>query len=196
MITRIGSWLSRLANFVLATVLAVIFVTFLAQIFARYAPKVATVVPVSAVSQWLSTLEPIGWTVNLISLLWVWLIFFGCAFVVKERDHVVFDIFIQAMHPWLKLFCKLFVAAVIICAMIWSLGPVWDALFGSRLMELKKIPTLRIPITGDRIAMKWLFAPYVLLMVVLIIRCSYSGAQLLKSIGNRDPLTGKSSPET
>lgn len=196
MITRIGSWLSRLANFVLATVLAVIFVTFLAQIFARYAPKIATAVPVSAVSQWFSTLEPIGWTVNLISLLWVWLIFFGCAFVVKERDHVVFDIFVQAMPPWLKSFCKLFVAAVIVCAMIWSLGPVWDAIFGSRLMELKKIQTLRIPITGDRIAMKWLFAPYVLLMVVLIIRYSHSGVQLLKSIGNCGPLTDKSGPET
>ena len=63
-------------------------------------------------------------------------------------------------------------------------------------MELKKIQTLRIPITGDRIAMKWLFAPYVLLMVVLIIRYSYSGVQLLKSIGNRGLLTGKSGPET
>lgn len=196
MITRIGSWLSRLANFVLATVLAVIFITFLAQIFARYAPKIATAVPVSAISQWMSTLEPIGWTVNLISLLWVWLIFFGCAFVVKERDHVVFDVFVQAMPPWLKLFCKLFVALVIVCAMIWSLGPVWDATFGSRLMELKKIQTLRIPITGDRIAMKWLFAPYVLLMVVLIVRYSYSVVELLKSIGNRGPLIGKSGPET
>jgi C4-dicarboxylate transporter DctQ subunit len=196
MITRIGSWLSRLANFILATVLAAIFVTFLAQIFARYAPKIATAVPASAVSQWLSTLEPIGWTVNLISLLWVWLIFFGCAFVVKERDHVVFDVLVQAMPPWLKLFCKLFVAVVIVCAMIWSLGPVWDAIFGSRLMELKKIQTVRIPITGDRIAMKWLFAPYFLLMVVLIVRYSYFGVQLIKSIGNHGPLTGKSGPET
>ena len=82
------------------------------------------------------------------------------------------------------------------CAMIWSLGPVWDAIFGSRLMELKKIQTLRIPITGDRIAMKWLFAPYVLLMVVLIVRYSYSVVELLKSIGHRGPLSGKSGPET
>ena len=64
--------------------------------------------------------------------------FFGCAFVVKERDHVVFDIFVQAMPTWLKLFCKLFVAAVIVCAMIWSLGPVWDAIFGSRLNGIKE----------------------------------------------------------
>ena len=77
MIDKLKLWSSRLANFVLATVLAVIFVTFLAQIFARYAPKIATAVPLSAVSQWLwlASIEPIGWTVNLISLLWVWLIF-------------------------------------------------------------------------------------------------------------------------
>ena len=99
MITRIGSWLSRLANFVLATVLAVIFVTFLAQIFARYAPKIATAVPVSAVSQWLSTLEPIGWTVNLISLLWVWLIFLDARlWSKKETTSYLIFLFKRCLH--------------------------------------------------------------------------------------------------
>ena len=37
-------------------------------------------------------------------------------------------------------------------------------------MDLKKIQTLRIPITGDKIAIKWLFAPYVILMVALVVR--------------------------
>ena len=37
-------------------------------------------------------------------------------------------------------------------------------------MELKKLQTLRIPITSDKIAIKWLFFPYLLLMAVIIIR--------------------------
>ena len=37
-------------------------------------------------------------------------------------------------------------------------------------MELKKIQTIRVPITGDKIAIKWLFAPFVMLMVVVTIR--------------------------
>jgi C4-dicarboxylate transporter DctQ subunit len=72
------------------------------------------------------------------------------------------------------------VALTVVGAMVWSFGPMWDAIFGSRLMDLKKIQTLRIPITGDKIAIKWLFAPYVMLMVVLVVRY---GFVITKSVG-------------
>ena len=45
MITKLGLWSNRLANFALASTLAIIFITFLAQIFARYAPKFSSVYP-------------------------------------------------------------------------------------------------------------------------------------------------------
>jgi len=50
---------------------------------------------------------------------------------------------------------------------------VWDAIFANRLMDLKKIQTLRMPISGDKIAVKWLFASIALLMVVTIVRYAY-----------------------
>ena len=170
MITKLGLWSNRLANFALASTLAIIFITFLAQIFARYAPKLALFIPFENLALWLGSIEPIGWTVNLISLLWVWLIFLGCSLVVRERDHVVFDVFTQAMTPKWSLVCRIVVALTVVVAMLWSFTPVWDAIFGSRLMDLKKIQTLRVPITGDKIAIKWLFAPYVILMLALIVR--------------------------
>ena len=46
-------------------------------------------------------------------------------------------------------------------------------------MDLKKIQTLRIPITGDKIAIKWLFAPYVILMVALVVRYIFVLVQAL-----------------
>ena len=85
MIEKLKLWSNRFVNFILAAALAIIFVTFLTQIFARYAPKLAVFVPVENLALWLASIEPIGWTVNLISLLWVWLIFLGCSFVVRER---------------------------------------------------------------------------------------------------------------
>jgi len=106
--------LSRLADFVMAALLAVIFITFLLQIFARYAPNLAFLVPIDGLAAWLSAIEPIGWTVNLISLLWVWLIFVGCAFGISEREHVVFDVFLQAMPPRLNLMLSLVVAAILV----------------------------------------------------------------------------------
>jgi len=179
MIVKLRYWSNRFVNFILALTLATIFITFLLQIFARYAPKLGTFIPVDSVALWLDSVEPIGWTVNLISLLWVWLVFLGCAFVVRERDHVVFDVFTQAMSPRWSLICKIVVALTVLSAMVWSFVPVWEAIFGSRLMDLKKIQTLRIPITGDKIAIKWLFAPYVILMVALVVRYIFVLVQAL-----------------
>jgi TRAP-type C4-dicarboxylate transport system permease small subunit len=60
---------------VAAGMLAALFGTFLLQIFTRYV--------ISA---------PLGWTVELSLTLWLWLIFWGSAVVLDEREHVRFDI--------------------------------------------------------------------------------------------------------
>ncbi len=147
-------WFTRGTEFIAAMTLAAIFITFLLGIFFRYAPF----------------LEPIGWSVVLISLLWVWLIFFGCSFLVRETDHVAFDVLYIAAPTRIRKILALISAVLMIAAMVWSFPAVWEAIFSNRLMELKKIQTLRVPLTGDRIAIKWLFAPFVLLMVVVTLR--------------------------
>lgn len=147
-------WFTRSAEFIAAMALAAIFVTFLLQIVFRYAPF----------------LEPIGWSVVLISLLWVWLIFFGGAFIVREKDHVAFDVlYLSAPRPIRKLLA-LISAVLMVVVMVYSFPAVWETIFGNRLMELKKVQTLRVPITGGKIAIKWLFAPFVLLMIVVTLR--------------------------
>ena len=162
--------ISRVAEFIAAMVLAAIFIIFLLQIFTRYAPKIAWLMPIPPIHDWMMALVPIGWTVNLISLLWVWLIFFGCAFFVRESDHVAFDVFFQALSRFWQRYLAMTTALIMVAAMLYSFGPTWDAIFGSRLMELKKIQTLRVPVTGDKIPIKWLFASYVMLMIVITLR--------------------------
>jgi hypothetical protein len=52
----------------------------------------------SAKLEWLAQAFPIldpsryGWTLELCLALWVWIVFWGAAFVVRERDHVTFDV--------------------------------------------------------------------------------------------------------
>ena len=145
---------TRGAEFIAAMALAAIFLTFLLGIIFRYTPF----------------LDPIGWSVVLISLLWVWLIFFGCAFIVREQDHVTFDVLYLGVSKPVRKILALLTAALMIAAMLWSFPAVWEAIFGNRLMELKKIQTLRVPITDGKIAIKWLFAPFVMLMIVVTIR--------------------------
>ena len=162
--------LSRVAEAIAATALAAIFIVFLLQIFTRYSGKLSQWMPVENLSLWMSEIEPLRWTVYLISLLWVWLIFLGCSFVVRERDHVAFDILYQAAPPRLRKTMTILGAIILIAVMLISLPATWDAIMANRLMELKKLQTLRLPITGDKIAIKWLFFPYLVLMAVLIIR--------------------------
>ena len=168
-----AKWLTRGCEFIAAMILAAIFIIFLLQIFARYTSKIAWLMPIEQLSNWMLTVEPIGWTINLISLLWVWLIFFGCSFVVRERDHVTFDILYLALPDHLRRIAIIIVSLTMIFALLWSFLPTWDAIFGSRLMELKKIQTLRIPITGDKIQMKWLFASYITLMIAVLLRYTW-----------------------
>ena len=162
--------LSRVAEAIAATALAAIFIVFLLQIFTRYSGKLSQWMPVENLSLWMSEIEPLRWTVYLISLLWVWLIFLGCSFVVRERDHVAFDILYQAAPPRLRKIMTLLGTIILIAVMLISLPSTWDAIMANRLMDLKKLQTLRMPITGDKIAIKWLFFPYLVLMAVLIIR--------------------------
>lgn len=163
----------RTAEFIAAIVLAAIFITFLLQIFSRYAPKIAWLMPIPPVSEWMMSLEPIGWTINLISLLWVWLIFFGCSFFVKDKDHVAFDILYQAASQRMQKVMVFAGSIFILGAMLYSFSATWDAVFDNRLMTLKKIQTLRMPITGDKIAIKWLFAPYILFMVAVMVHYAW-----------------------
>ncbi|SMX25469.1 TRAP transporter small permease [Boseongicola aestuarii] len=147
-------WFTRGAEFIAAMALAAIFVTFLLQILFRYVPF----------------LEPIGWSVVVISLLWVFVIFFGSSFIVREIDHVTFDIVYLSVPQPVRKVLALITAVLMVVAMLYSLPAVWETVFANRLMELKKIQTIRVPITGDKIAIKWLFAPFVMLMIVVTLR--------------------------
>ena len=139
MFSKLRNSLTRIAELITAILLAVIFITFLLQIFTRYAPKIAWLAPFSIVESWMASLVPIGWTVNLISLLWVWLIFIGCSFALQDRNHVTFDVFYNAVPlRWRRIFAVITVS-LLMSVFAYALGPTFDAIFVSRLMELKKI---------------------------------------------------------
>ena len=173
-------WFSKIAEFIAALALAAIFLTFLAQIFSRYAAEIAWLMPIAPVASWMSAIEPIGWTVNLISLIWVWLIFFSCSFLVNEKEHVAFDIIYQAVSDKARRVLAIIGAVIVIGMMCYSFLLTWDAIMSSRLMELKKIQTLSMPITGDKIAVKWLFASYILLMIIVSLRYAWQIVHVLK----------------
>src|SRR5210317_1590759 len=133
--------------------LAAMFITFVLQIFSRYI-----------------LLEPFGWTLELCLTLWVWIVFWGNAFIVRERDHVSFDIRYLSVPQRPRQILALISAAAIAIAMAWSFLPTWDYI---DFLKIKKSATLKIP-------MRTIFAIYGLFMVVVALRYAWRFVRILR----------------
>lgn len=72
----LAAWCYRRAENLLAGMLAVMFGAFIIQIVFRYLINL-----------------PIGWTQELTVVMWIWLVLWGAAFVLREGEEVRFDIF-------------------------------------------------------------------------------------------------------
>lgn len=79
-LTILAAWLYRRGENVLAAMLATMFVAFILQIIFRYLLNF-----------------PVGWTNELSSILWVWLVLWGAAFVLREREEIRFDLVYSAV---------------------------------------------------------------------------------------------------
>ena len=157
---RIGTWLSRGAEFIVATLLAAMFLTFLLQIFARYV-----------------LLTPFGWTLELCLILWIWIVFFGCAFVVRHNEHVTFDIFYNAAPERLRRILALIICASIVIGMGWALLPTWDYI---DWMKIRKTTTVKNPLSGQKIPLRTIFSIYAIFMVALILRYGWRFVTVLR----------------
>lgn len=135
-------WLSARAENVAAALLAAMFLTFVLQIFARYV-----------------LLEPFGWTLELCLTLWIWLVFWGAAFVVREKDHVTFDLFYLMVPSKVQRVLALISAAAIVVGFAAALYPTWDYI---DFLKIKKSATLKIPL-------RTVFSIYAVFMVAIIV---------------------------
>jgi TRAP-type C4-dicarboxylate transport system permease small subunit len=137
---------SRLAEVIAGGLLAAIFLTFLLQIVLRY------------------FFTPAGWTLELIGILWVWVIFFSCAFIVREQDHVKFDILYLAAPRGARRVMALLSALAIVVGMIYTFLPTWDYI---DWMKIRKTSTVRNPFTGSKIPMRDVFSVYAIFMLAV-----------------------------
>ncbi len=151
---------SRIADAIAGGLLAAIFLVFLVQIVSRY------------------LFTPLGWTLELIGILWVWVIFFSCAFVVRTRDHVNFDIFYLAAPRRGRQVMFLVGAAAIVICMIYSLLPTWEYI---DWMKIRKTSTVQNPFTGNKIPLRDVFLIYAVFMVALIGRYGWLFFEILRS---------------
>lgn len=146
-------WARRRAEDVLAAMLAVMFVAFIVQIAFRYLLNF-----------------PIGWTQELSAILWLWLVLWGAAFVLRENEEIRFDLIYGAVGPRVRRVMGLITAAAIVVLYTLSLPAVVDYV---TFMKVERTPYMHI-------RFDWLFSIYVVFAVAAIARYLWLGWRALR----------------
>jgi len=151
----IGAWLARRAENIAAAMLAAMFAAFLLQIAFRYLLGL-----------------PIGWTHEISVVLWLWLVLWGAAFVVSEREEIRFDIIYGAVGPGPRRVMALISAAALIALYTISLPAVVDYV---TFMKVERTSYLKI-------RFDWLFSIYIVFAVAAIIRYIWIAWQAVRGV--------------
>lgn len=147
------SGLLKGAEGVVAAMLAAIFLTFVLQIFSRYVMN-----------------EPFGWTLEVCLTLWVWLVFWGCAFVVQHDEHVTFDVLYYAVRPGTRRILALIGSAVIVIGLAASFYPTWDWI---DFLKIKKSAILKIP-------MRTVFSIYAIFIIAAVLAYGWRFVRIVR----------------
>lgn len=156
-IRKAPAWLRRRAENVAAGLLAVMFVAFIVQIVFRYFFNF-----------------PVGWTSELSVITWLWLVLWGSAFVVKEREEIRFDLIHGAAGRRTRRAIGI-VTGVSIAALYAASLPATLAYVG--FMQVEKTSYLKI-------RFDYLFSIYVIFAVAVIVRYLWILSHLLRG---KDP---------
>ena len=148
----VGGWLRRRAENVAAAMLAVMFAAFILQIVFRYILNL-----------------PIGWTHEVSVVMWLWLVLFGSAFVIRESEEIRFDIIYGAVGAGPRRVMAAITAAVLIILFSLSLPAVIDYV---AFMKVQKTAYLKI-------RLDYLYAMYVVFAVAMIVRYLWLGWQAI-----------------
>ena len=147
------SRLRNLAESISAALLLALFLTFLLQIFSRYVLS-----------------DPFGWTLELCLSLWIWVVFWGNAFIVDNKDHVRFDLIYQESPSRIRRLFALVSAIAISIAMAISIYPTWDYI---DFMQIQKSASLQIPF-------KTTFSVYLIFVIAVALSYGWRSWLLMK----------------
>ncbi|MBP9059013.1 MAG: TRAP transporter small permease [Rhodoferax sp.] len=149
-------WLKLVANALGGGLFLVLFVVFIVQITARFGFN-----------------KPLPWTDEAAVILYIWVILWSAAAVVPEREHVVFDLVWNSVGRRSRFVMRVVGNLLIGGLALVGLPASWDYV---RFMAREGSPVLGIPLM-------WVYLPFVLLLIALVLRCTWAIWQAFKGIG-------------
>ena len=139
----VAAWLRRRAENIAAGMLAAMFVCFIIQVIFRYLLNF-----------------PVGWTVEVCTITWLWVVLWGTSFVVREPEEIRFDILYGAVRPGIRRAFR----AVTACILVAIYAASFPAVLGYvRFMKVEHTAYLGI-------RFDYLFSIYLVFAVAMIAR--------------------------
>ena len=149
-------WLKSAANAIGGGLFLALFIVFIVQIAARFGFN-----------------RPLPWTDEMAVILYVWVILWAVAFIVPEREHVVFDLVWNSANrrarQVMQIVGNLMVGGLALC----GIPATWDYV---HFMAREGTPVLGLPFM-------WVFLPFVLLLAALAIRSAWALWNACRGVG-------------
>ena len=137
------SWPQKAADAIGGGLFLTLFIVFVVQVTARFGFN-----------------KPLAWSDEAAVILYIWVILWSAAFVVPEREQVVFDLVWNSVNrrtrQVMRIAGNLLIGGLSLCAIPAS----WDYV---HFMAREGTPVLGLPFM-------WVFLPFVLLLAALVLR--------------------------
>lgn len=150
---RLARMLRRGAEHLMVALMAAMFFAFIVQIASRYVFN-----------------APAAWAYEVILVTWLWAVFWGCAFLLGDADHVKFDVLYNAGGVRARRAMALLASVGLAAGLAVSAPATWD------WIEFKAIRSSDI--LGIRF--DWLFGVYLLFLGASIARYLWRAWRLLR----------------
>lgn len=154
-ISNVLARLRRAAETVLVLMMAVMFCTFTAQVAFRYLFNM-----------------PLGWTDELSTLIWLWGILWGAAFVMRNSDDIRFDMLYNLMSHNARRWLTVFSSTAIVLILLASFPASWAYI---SFMKVEKSAAMGLP-------MNWVFSIYLVFLVAMCLRHTHIAWQALNNV--------------
>src|SRR6185437_2748080 len=136
-------WLRARADNVAVGLLTLMFVSFVLQIVSRYVFD-----------------APLAWTLELCLTTWLWVVFWEAAFLLRDRDHIKFDLFYATTPTRVR---RVLAIAAALAILVSFLAPLPATLGYIRFEKIRNSSTLHIPLD-------YVFSVYGLFMAAIVVR--------------------------
>ena len=154
--SRLAHWLQASANAVGGGLFLTLFAVFIIQIGARFGFN-----------------RPLPWTDEAAVILYIWVILWAAAFVVPQREHVVFDLVWNSVGQRTRKVMAMVGHLLIGGLALAGLPATWDYV---HFMQREATPVLEV-------SLMWVYLPLVLLMLALVVRSVWAIWQVARGMG-------------